>query len=448
MNPRSVFFGGAWSNGIDGKLIRGTIRHPDLYQQNNPYAWIEWFGTGYGGGDCDGSQWLSGNLFPQALWNLSNVPMHSTCLKVKKKYTYGSGLTWNEQNQELTEKIYSLFSENVLECEDYRGTFEKWCTDYYIYGTYAFEVFWGYDGIPALDPQTGEPVLSKPTIKLVKYLDPSTVRLKKPDEKSCNIDACFVSRDWSTYQSRQRNNPVEIPLFTGRYRGNEREVFFFMGNRPGNSWYPVPEYFGLLPDIQTVYEMSYTIQTITKNGLIMPIIIGHPIMPTDEKAKKEFISSYDRNFGGPTGLQVMHVFGGRSKDGTVIMPDIKQLSPPDPGKLIAEVQAELANKIIMGHGLTPTIAGVYYSTGFNSEATLLATEIARYEAEYFSEEREKVVAGFRHVLRACGFPRNEVENVKLAPINHDRIYSIAAGEFLRQSASTLDPEAIVDPDLV
>jgi hypothetical protein len=387
-----------WRN-YNGNSINDLVKLPELNPLYNPDAWIS-YSPDYN------------NLFPEVIYNLSHANLHAACIRGKSNYTFGRGLDIEALGGSKN-LLKALFPKTPFG-KSLEDTLAEWIKDYYIYNTYAFSVHWNVTFQSEVE--------TKAEIERIEYVDPRLVRFAVP-ESGYHPTHVYLSADWSRKYYDSKYSPQKYTLFTGEYKGESTEIYYYTGGIIGGNIYPLPTYWGAVHDIQTSIIYPETIHDIARKGIAMPTLFkvpdGDKLSP-EEKRKIETL--IDQSYGrANASSKYLFLYGKGTMEGTQIYPEVEQSSPPEPGRLISEVRSSIEVSIIQGHGMDASLMGIFPDSNFTSQAEVLRVAITLAEINVFSKARLRVLEGLKWALSTRkDFPLSELS---IIPPDYETIYA-------------------------
>ena len=193
------------------------------------------------------------NSFPNDLIELyNNSSIHNTCVNAIVDGIVGEGLTANPE--------YVLNRANTTD-ESWNDVFKKVAQDYKLYGGFAIEVIWNK---------------SRTRVAEVYHIDFSWLRAKEKNYRG-QIPGYYISDEWSE-QYRYGTAPIDdmpyLPVFNPNTNMEEpKQIYVFNPYRPGQKYYPLPDYVGALRVIDLDTEVdNFHINNIM-NGLAPSLMV-------------------------------------------------------------------------------------------------------------------------------------------------------------------------------
>ena len=193
------------------------------------------------------------NSFPNDLIELyNNSSIHNTCINAIVDGIVGEGLTADPE--------YVLDSANSTS-ESWNDVFKKVAQDYKLYGGFAMEVIWNK---------------SRTRIAEVYHIDFSWLRAKEKNYRG-QIPGYYISDEWSTdyrYGQATIDDVPYLPMYNPHTNVEEpKQLYVFNPYRPGQKYYPLPDYVGALRVIELDTEVdNFHINNIM-NGLAPSLMV-------------------------------------------------------------------------------------------------------------------------------------------------------------------------------
>ena len=193
------------------------------------------------------------NSFPNDLIELyNNSSIHNTCINAIVDGIVGEGLTADPE--------YVLENANTTD-ESWNDVFKKVAQDYKLYGGFAMEVIWNK---------------SRTRLAEVYHIDFSWLRAKEKNYRG-QIPGYYVSDEWGE-NYRYGQAPIDdmpyLPVFNPSTKLEEpKQIYVFNPYRPGQKYYPLPDYVGALRVIDLDTEVdNFHINNIM-NGLAPSLMV-------------------------------------------------------------------------------------------------------------------------------------------------------------------------------
>lgn len=275
------------------------------------------------------------NSFPNDLIELyNNSSIHNTCVNAIVDGIVGEGLTADPE--------YVIKKANTTD-ESWNDVFKKVAQDYKLYGGFAIEVIWNK---------------SRTRVAEAYHIDFSWLRAKEKDYRG-RIPGYYISDEWSEAY-RYGQAPIDempyLPVFNPNTNREEpKQIYVFNPYRPGQKYYPLPDYVGALRDIELDIETSNFHVNNIKNGLAPSLMVT-----TFTNANEEEREAIERM------LQLQ--YAGTSNAGNLMYIDVD--SPENAPKVepipqngadgyYTTINDMVVQRILTGHRITsPMILGI------------------------------------------------------------------------------------------
>ena len=200
---------------------------------------------------ADGKYVKSGddNQFPQHLIELYNrSSIHAAAVNATIEAIIGGGLTADNE---------SILSHANKHGETWNDIYSKISTDYKLHGSYALEVIWSLD---------------RTKIAEVYHIDFSHLRAKEKNERG-HIPGYYISNSWKRYSTKTEDIEY-LPIYNPLKKQEEpNQIFVSKKYRPGQEYYPLPDYNAALKVIELDAEVDNFHMCNLKNGLAPSIAI-------------------------------------------------------------------------------------------------------------------------------------------------------------------------------
>ena len=204
------------------------------------------------------------NDFPEYLIYLfNNSAINNTAIHATVDAIVGEGLVCDQTN---------LLDEANSEGESWNNIFKKISLDYKLYGGFALEVIWSKD---------------RSRIAEIYHIDFSWLRAKEKNERG-KIPGYYISDEWAEkyrfggaaglYNSAASTGMLPdlpfLPVFNAKKKDTEpKQLFVYNPYRPGQRYYPLPDYVGALRVIDLDSEVDNFHISNIKNGLAPSLAI-------------------------------------------------------------------------------------------------------------------------------------------------------------------------------
>jgi len=204
------------------------------------------------------------NDFPEYLIYLfNNSAINNTAINATVDAIVGEGLVCDQSH---------LLDEANNEGESWNDIFKKISLDYKLYGGFALEIIWSKD---------------RSRIAEIYHVDFSWLRAKEKNERG-KIPGYYISDEWAEkyrfgqagglYNSAASTGMLPdlpfLPVFNAKKKNEEpKQLFVYNPYRPGQRYYPLPDYVGALRVIDLDSEVDNFHISNIKNGLAPSLAI-------------------------------------------------------------------------------------------------------------------------------------------------------------------------------
>lgn len=304
---------------VFGSIQREATERIRPYEINTQHHYIKY-------GDDD--------LFPWHLIELvNNSSIHNTCVNAVVDAIYGEGLTSNLP--------FALDKANN-DGESWNDIFQKVARDFKIFGGFALEVIWSQD---------------RSRIAEVFHVDFSYLRAKEKDERH-RVTGYYYSEDWG-YRGTAKVRIDDLP-FLPVYNPDKRydqtnQVIYFQPYRPGQKYYPLPDYVGALKVIELDAEVDNFHMSNIKNGLAPSLMITTYTNASDDD-RRTIENMLRQQFAGSSNAGSLMYIDVDSKENA---PDITPIPQNGADGYYANVNDMVMQKILTAHRITsPMMFGI------------------------------------------------------------------------------------------
>lgn len=342
-----------------------------------------------------GKDWIEygkDNIYPEYLLKLSHrSAKHNAILTGKQHFISGNGWTIDgEENAGL-----QAFIDRPNKKETLNDILDKVVFDLEIYGGFSLEVIWNR---------------LKTKIASISHIDFKNLRSSKQNS------IFYFTKEWAKYDlddlrpvfypNKNKDWKRILPFNTSEKSGTQ--ILYFKQYRSGLEEYPVPEYIGCIPYIETDYEISNFHLNAIKNNFVGGYWINFRNgIPSDEKMKeiekglKEKFTGTDR-----AGGWVIN-FSDFGKE-----PELKPLQGNDMDKMFDILNKTVRQEIFTGHKVTsPNIFGVETDQPFGNRTEIREkTEI--FQNSYVTPKQNIIERVFNRLAGVNGLP----QTLKIQPI--------------------------------
>jgi hypothetical protein len=267
------------------------------------------------------------NNYPQYLVNLFNrSAKHNAILTAKQKYTYGRGLKIKKglvTEQAIKAQAF-LVRPNTF--ETLSDIFNKTVLDKRLYGGYALQIVWS--------KLSGK-------VAQVYHMDFAKIR--------SNVDntSFYYADDWSDY----RPKVTEFDAFNPEKREGV-QILYYREYRPNLNTYPLPDYIGAIPYIESDVEVANFHRANLQNNFFFGGILNfNNGIPTDEE-QRALVRRINNKHGSTdnAGRWIINFSDGSDK-----APNVINLQPSELDKQFDILNDTIQQEIFVAHRVTSPI---------------------------------------------------------------------------------------------
>lgn len=274
------------------------------------------------------------NLFPQHLIDLfNNSAIHNTCINAIVDGIIGEGLH--------TEQEWLLNKANN-DGESWNDIFKKVALDFKTFGGFSMEVIWSHD---------------RNRIAEVYHIDFSMIRSKEKNYRG-KVEGFYLSNEWRE-KGRFRmsaDDLVYLPIFDESKKLEQpSQLLYVQPYRPGQEYYPLPDYVGALRVIELDAEVDNFHVNNVKNGLAPSLSITTFTNANDEE-RRVIENMLRSQYGGTDNAGSLMYIDVASRDE---MPEITPIPQNGADGYYTAINEMVEQKILTAHRITsPMILGI------------------------------------------------------------------------------------------
>lgn len=335
------------------------------------------------------------NCFPQFLQMLSDrSALHNAIITTKVDYSYGYGLTFDEESDETL--LTKAFIKHPNPYEDLNSIYKKCLYDYILYGAFALNVIWDADG---------------EHIAEIYHCDVAKLRSGLKDDFGI-VHEYFYSNNWRKTFTKDYK---KIKAFTKQDRKGS-QILYAKEYRPGISYYALPSYCGCLNSIATDIEISNFHLSHILNGMapskMITFVDGVPSEEEERAIKRQIENVYTGSDNA--GRFVLSFVNSPEK-----APQINTLGGDNLDEEFIQLESSVLNQILAGHKVTsPLLVGLRTdNNGLGSNANEILESFRVFVNTVIKPIQEEVVNKLNMLIRYTkGYVRGELEPTVNTPI--------------------------------
>ena len=329
------------------------------------------------------------NDFPEYLIYLfNNSAINNTAINATVDAIVGEGLVCDQSH---------LLDIANQDGESWNDIFKKTALDYKLYGGYAWEVIWSKD---------------RTRIAEVYHVDYSWLRAKEKNTRG-KIPGYYISDEWAekyrfggsgggmynqVASSGISSDLPYLPAFNPRKNQEEpKQIFVYCPYRPGQKYYPLPDYVGALKVIDLDSEIDTFHISNIRNGL-SPSLAITTFTNADPDERQEIEQMLRLQYQGAGNAGAMMYMDVDSPENAPIITPITNNGSDD---YYISINQMVTEKILTAHRITsPEIFGIMTpgKLGGKDEVTdayllFINTVVRPYQQTLLSE-----VENFMHLM--------------------------------------------------
>ena len=332
------------------------------------------------------------NQFPEYLIDLYNrSSIHGASINAIVEAIKGEGLvTENEQILKRANKTG----------ESWNDILNKVSIDYKMFGGFALEIIWSRD---------------RTRISEVYHIDFSYLRAKEKDYRN-NIPGYYINNNWKKYSygTVDITDVPYLPSFNyGKKEDEPKQILVHQPYRPGQEFYPLPDYVGATSVIDLDKEIdNFHINNI-KNGLAPSLSITTFTNANDDE-RQQIENMLKQQYSGTNNagnLLYMDV------DDPTNAPVITPINQNGSDGYYTAVNDMVTQKILTAHRITsPALLGIKQNTGLGNNADEIITAWNLFLNAVILPYQQSILSVFEFVL---GF---NYEGITLGIVQKDPLY--------------------------
>lgn len=362
----------------DGKVMAFDAHKPPVFKTVKSQDFVQ-YGTD--------AEWR--NRYPDYLLYLYNrSSKNNSIINGKNKYIVGQGWTYNKIGLGFEQKTQlNKFTKDLERSKITRDL----SLDRTIFGGFACEI-----------------ITSKDSEKITTaHIDFSKIRqFKTETDKVGNTSELKYgyTADWSV-RKPQDNKDFEtlypFPWDKDEIKSDRRYVVYYKDYRPDLQEYPLPDYIGAVPYIESDYEISNFVLNNVKNGFSSSYLVNfYNGEPTDTQ-KGEIEQAWKRSKHGTdnAGDPILS-FNEDRESGVEVTP----LPSNGQDDRYINLNKQIQGEIFTGHNFNPAIIGITDGNGFNNNADEIRVASEMFQNTYVSTEQGNLEDFFNAVVGFNGLP--------------------------------------------
>lgn len=334
------------------------------------------------------------NNYPAYLVGLMNSSSkHNSLLTKKVNMAVGAGFKDNPALEE--------FFKNPEGSENLDDIVFKMGWDLFLYGGYSIAVTWSRD---------------KTKIVRVKYVPFDKVRIAKEDEEDgammkgigAGKSYYLISGDWEQYR-KEKYKPELIQSFNGTYFGEDTELIYHTEYRAGVDYYTHPSYISTIDWIELDREIANFHLSSVHNGFTPSMIISFKGGVPSEEERKAVKKNLEKQYGGTDNASSVFVTFSENGDNA---PEFIPINLNASDDRFIQLEEQIQQNIIVGHGASPIVAGVAVSGKLGSSDEVIESEQI-FQRNVIDKRQKAIERSFNDILKTNSVNEKvELEGIK------------------------------------
>lgn len=269
------------------------------------------------------------NIFPNhtiGLYNKSSI--HAACVNAIVEGVVGNGLTANEE-------IYLAHANNTG--ETWNDIYAKVALDFKLHGSYALEIIYSVD---------------RTRISEVFHIDFSHIRAREKNHRGY-IPGYYISSEWAK-KARFRTNVDDddilyLPVYNPFFKEEQPSQIFVSNHyRPGQEYYPLPDYMGAYKIIEVDIEVDNFHCNNLKNGMVPSLAITTYNNAGDDELR-QIQAQLETSYGGTDNAGSIVYMDVASPE---MKPDITPIQTTSTDTYYSTINDLVMQKVLTGHRIT------------------------------------------------------------------------------------------------
>lgn len=327
------------------------------------------------------------NDYPSYLVDLMNSSSkHNSLVKKKVNMAAGSGF---EENAALQE-----FISNPNGREDLNDIVFKNVYDLCTYGGYSLAVSWNNE---------------RTAITRLTYIDHAKVRIAKKGifedgdprkvmQENEGVPFYYTSSDWSQYR-KDAHKPQLWQGFSEKHKEKDIQLISVNEYRAGVDFYTYPDYIASVDWIELDQQISNFHLSSVHNGFTPSMIISfRGGVPTEEE-QKTLKKKLQKQYGGTDNASQVFVTFSESTDSS---PEFIPVNLNASDERFLQLEEQIQQNIIVGHGATPIIAGVATSGKLGSSNEVIENE-EMFQRNVIDAKQKLVERTYNQIVKLNGY---------------------------------------------
>lgn len=366
-------------------LVKFESHKPPLFEEVKNNEFVQY---GYvARGDKEAKKW--NNLYPDYLIYLYNrSSKNNSIINAKVKYIVGQGWSFESEGLTFSQRIELKSFIKSIESSKITKHLEL---DNRIFGGFACEIITSNDS---------EKITTS-------HIDFSKVRqFKTVTDKEGNKSELKYgyTNDWTVNKPQDNDDFEELYPFLWdkeEIDSNRRYIVYYKDYRPDSKEYPLPDYIGAVPYIESDYEISNFVLNNVKNGFNGGYLVQFNNGTPSPEDKADIDKRFDNAFTGSDNAgKILKAFNEDKESGVEITP----LGANGQDDRYNSLNIQIRGEIFTGHNFNPAIAGITDGNGFNNNAGEIRVASEMFQNTYVDTEQKVLEDFFNSVAGYNGLP--------------------------------------------
>ncbi len=367
------------------ELVKFNSHKPPVFEEVKSSEFVQY---GYvARGDKDAKKW--NNLYPDYLIYLYNrSAKNNAIINAKVKYIVGQGWAFESVGLTFNQKIE--LKSFIKDIEDSKIT-KQLELDNRIFGGFACEIITSNDSEK----------ITTSHIDFSKIRQFKTITDKEGNKSELKYG---YTSDWTTNKPENNEDFEELfafPWDSSEIDSNRRYIVYYKDYRPDSKEYPLPDYIGAVPYIESDYEISNFVLNNVKNGFSGGYLVQFNNGNPSDEDKQDISKRFDSALTGTDNAgKVVKSFNEDKDSGVEITP----LGDNGQDDRYINLNKQIQGEIFTGHNFNPAIAGIQDGNGFNNNAGEIRVASEMFQNTYVDTEQRVLEDFFNSVAGYNGIP--------------------------------------------
>ena len=400
------------------ELVKFNSHKPPVFEEVKSSEFVQY---GYvARGDKDAKKW--NNLYPDYLIYLYNrSAKNNAIINPKVKYIVGQGWAFESVGLTFNQKIE--LKSFIKDIEDSKIT-KQLELDNRIFGGFSCEIITSNDSEK----------ITTSHIDFSKIRQFKTITDKEGNKSELKYG---YTSDWTTNKPENNEDFEELfafPWDSSEIDSSRRYIVYYKDYRPDSKEYPLPDYIGAVPYIESDYEISNFVLNNVKNGFSGGYLVQFNNGNPSDEDKQDISKRFDAALTGTDNAgKVVKSFNEDKDSGVEITP----LGDNGQDDRYINLNKQIQGEIFTGHNFNPAIAGIQDGNGFNNNAGEIRVASEMFQNTYVDTEQRVLEDFFNSVAGYNGIPE-KLFLIKLdvvsEPLSEATIVQISTVNELRERA--------------